>query len=108
VPQLKNPATAVGQPAICTWGRGNYAVRDRDWRYIRYYDGTEELYPHTTDPNEWFNQANHPEYADVKQRLAATIPSREAPLVKDGAAEWSVAVSADKPLESKGKRKVAK
>ena len=36
-------------------GSGNAAVRDRDWRYIRYSDGSEELYDHRTDPKEWVN-----------------------------------------------------
>lgn len=105
VPQLKNPSTPIKQPEICTWGRGNYGVRDRNWRYIRYYDGTEELYDHTKDPNEWTNQANNPEYANVKKRLAAAIPENEAPLVKKGAAAWSIAVSADNPLGKKAGKK---
>ena len=32
-----------------TEGRGNHAVRSRDWRYIRYKDDTEELYDCKTD-----------------------------------------------------------
>jgi arylsulfatase A-like enzyme len=104
VPQLKDPGMPMEHPSICTWGRGNYAVRDRDWRYIRYYDGTEELYSHKVDPDEWTNQANNPEYAEVKKRLAASLPSPEAPLVREGVAEWSIAVSADNPLNEKGKK----
>ena len=45
-PQLENPGTALNEPAMTTWGRGNYSVRDDHFRYIRYYDGTEELYDH--------------------------------------------------------------
>src|SRR5690606_37803578 len=32
VPWLKNPELKRETPAIITWGRGNYAVRAKDWR----------------------------------------------------------------------------
>jgi len=101
VPQLKDPSRPVPAPAICTWGRGNYTVRDRNWRYTRYYDGGEELYFHSADPDEWTNLANNPEYAAVKKRLAAYLPKNEAPLVKDGAQGWSITFSSDRPLGTK-------
>ena len=34
-----------------------------------YADGSEELYNHDDDPNEWTNLADHPQYAPVRQRL---------------------------------------
>jgi arylsulfatase A-like enzyme len=68
-------------PAITTHGRGNHAVRIRDWRYIRYADGSEELYHHGMDPNEWTNLAEETVYGDVKAKLAAFLPAldQEAP-----------------------------
>lgn len=108
VPQLEDPGKAVAAPAICSWGRGNHAVRSRDWRYIRYYDGGEELYLHTKDPDEWTNLADNPEYAEVKKRLAAQLPQQEVPLIRDGLEEWSVPVSADNPLGKKTKNKAKK
>ncbi|MCP4217672.1 MAG: sulfatase-like hydrolase/transferase, partial [bacterium] len=63
LPWLKEPARSKEQPAITTWGRGNYTVRTRDWRYIRYFDKSEELYHHPSDPQEWFNLAQNPGYA---------------------------------------------
>lgn len=95
-PQLENPSEPVGYPAVCSWGRGNYTVRTETWRYIRYFDGSEELYSHTKDPNEWTNLARNPEYDDVKQRLAELLPEQEAPLVAAGLEKWSLPVSADK------------
>ena len=65
VPLLKNPNAKREQPAVMTWQRGNHAVRTERWRYIRYYDWSEELYDHTRDPWEWKNLAGDPEYADV-------------------------------------------
>ncbi|MEM6331964.1 MAG: sulfatase [Planctomycetota bacterium] len=55
-------------------GAGNVAVRDRRFRYIRYSDGTEELYDHSDDPHEWVNLADDPAYTSHKQRLASEIP----------------------------------
>jgi arylsulfatase A-like enzyme len=79
VPLLNNPQRLWERPALTTWRRGNHAVRDDDWRYIRYLDGTEELYDHRNDPMEWINLAGDPQYATVKQRLAAWLPTTNAP-----------------------------
>ena len=53
LPLLKNPKADWEHVAISTLGQNNHAVRDQRWRYIRYADGSEELYDHQTDPNEW-------------------------------------------------------
>jgi arylsulfatase A-like enzyme len=47
----------------------NYSVRTKDWRYIKYSDGSEEMYDHTNDPFEWNNLANDNIYKDEKQHL---------------------------------------
>ena len=44
MPQIKHPETDRQRPAICTHNAGNHSVCDRRWRYIRYADGSEELY----------------------------------------------------------------
>jgi arylsulfatase A-like enzyme len=36
----------------------SYALRAKDWRYIRYENGKEELYFTKEDPYEWTNLAN--------------------------------------------------
>ena len=66
-----------------TYGKGNHAVRDDRWRYIRYADGSEELYDHDKDPNEWANLAKNPEYDEIKVTLAAHMPKIEAEPFKD-------------------------
>jgi len=78
-PLLVDPRAAWDRAALTTHGRGNHGVRDLDWRYIRYADGSEELYDHRSDPYEWTNLADRPEHAAVKQRLAAKLPADEAP-----------------------------
>ena len=54
-------------------------VAFRDWRYIRYADGGEELYDHRSDPHEWTNLADAPEFAAVKAELANYLPQTDAP-----------------------------
>lgn len=80
VPLLKNPAASWEYPAITTHGRLNHAVRTEQYRYIRYADGSEELYDHEADPNEWANLAEKPELQSAKQRLAAFLkPLKDVP-----------------------------
>ncbi len=47
----------------------HYSYRTKDWRYIRYADGKEELYYHVNDPNEWNNLADLPKYKTTKKGL---------------------------------------
>ena len=77
-PQLNDPHE-VRDPAISSYGSGNTSVRTERWRYIHYEDGSEELYDHQTDPNEWTNLADQKEFAEIKQRLAEVIPKKQHP-----------------------------
>ena len=65
--------------ALTTYGRNNHGVRDERYRYIRYEDGSEELYDHEDDAHEWNNIADDPAYGEVKQRLAAHLPELNVP-----------------------------
>ena len=99
-PWLKNPYLPKEQPALITWGRGNYSLRTTDWRYNRYFDGSEELYSHKEDPNEWANLADNPEYASMMQELADKwLPKMEAPQVTSGRELYNVA-DADQPTKN--------
>ncbi|MDF1811017.1 MAG: sulfatase [Verrucomicrobiales bacterium] len=84
VPLLKNPQAAWDRPAITTHGRGNHAVRTATHRYIRYADGSEELYHDAEDPYEWKNLAGDPKYSDVKMKMAQWLPTSEVPEQKLG------------------------
>ncbi|MBN2129762.1 MAG: sulfatase [Sedimentisphaerales bacterium] len=79
VPLLKDPQAAWDRPALTTHGRNNHSLRTERWRYIRYSDGTEELYDHDKDEMEWRNLASDPEFADVKKRLARWLPKDNVP-----------------------------
>ena len=96
-PQLHDPTAPLSAPALCSWGRGNYTVRDRDFRYTRYFDGGEELYAHRDDPDEWTNLADRPELAETKAHLAAFLPQTEAPLITKGITGVRAILSADEP-----------
>jgi iduronate 2-sulfatase len=78
---------------------GEYAIINRDWRYIRYGEDGEELYNLKKDPNEWNNLAGENKYAKIKSRLASFAPNKFAPqakklnakkdlFVKDGSYKW--------------------
>jgi len=78
VPLLRNPNAPWDRPALMTYQRGNHAVRDQRWRYIRYAGGGEELYDHSNDPNEWHNVAGEPKNAQIIDRLKRWLPKEEA------------------------------
>ena len=75
VPLLKDPKATWTQPALMTYLRGNHAIRSDRWRYIRYADGSEELYDHQTDPNGWNNIAS-PRKAPVPPGLHTKVIAR--------------------------------
>ena len=81
VPLLRDPNHEWKRPALMTYGRGNHAVRSKRWRYIRYADGSEELYDHTVDPNEWENVAGRSDYEVIKAAHRTFLPVKEAQLV---------------------------
>jgi arylsulfatase A-like enzyme len=70
----------AGRYAMTSYGYANHAIRGERYRYIRFVDGSEELYDHQEDPNEWKNLADDPAYAEVKRRLAQQLPASSAPL----------------------------
>ena len=81
-PLLKNAHSAWKHVAVSTLGHNNHAVRDERWRYIRYADGSEELYDHQTDPNEWCNlavQSLTPEHDAIIARLKKHLPGTNRP-----------------------------
>lgn len=77
-PLLKNPKISWNYPSLTTFGFNNHSVRSERWRYIRYNDGSEELYDHNADPQEWKNLANDPKYTSVKKDLLKWFPKVNA------------------------------
>ncbi len=72
---LNNPNSARDRAVMLPGLKPNeYAIMNEDWRYIRYQDGTEELYDVRKDPNEWTNLADNPEFTDIKKKMQAEAP----------------------------------
>jgi arylsulfatase A-like enzyme len=82
---LADPQASWELPAMTTHRFRDHAIRTEGWRYIRYADGGEELYDHSTDPLEHTNLATKPEHAARKSELAKWLPKHDAR--KPGAAQ---------------------
>ncbi|MGV2333845.1 MAG UNVERIFIED_CONTAM: hypothetical protein LVR18_06885 [Planctomycetaceae bacterium] len=87
---LQDPEVEWSGAAVTTFGRNNHSVRDSRWRYIRYADGSEELYDHEADPYEWTNLAGRSESESVKSELSRHLPSKNVEGVKVGAGAGGV------------------
>ena len=70
---LENPRMANDRLVVTTFDKGNHALSGTRWRYIRYQDGSEELYNRQDDPNEWVNLASRKENASVRERLSKAL-----------------------------------
>ncbi len=79
-PLLKDAATPWPWPAITTFGQNNHAVRSDQYRYIRYADGTEELYDHQSDPDEFDNLAGDPRFRQIAEELRGQLPAVNLPM----------------------------
>lgn len=72
---LANPAAAQDRNVFLPHMHpGEYAIINREWRYIRYGVDGEELYDLREDPNEWHNLASNGSFAGVKSEMAAAAP----------------------------------
>ena len=79
VPQLRDATAKRERPAITSHGPGNHGIRSERWRYIRYADGSEELYDMSADPKEWNNLAGKPEHAAVIAEHKTWLPKAPLP-----------------------------
>ena len=80
-PLLANPGTAM-QPynknAVSSVQHAN-SLRTKQWRYSSYFYPGEELYDHSSDPNEYVNLADDPGYAVIKEALAEQLAASILP-----------------------------
>ncbi|HSI75584.1 MAG TPA: sulfatase [Lunatimonas sp.] len=74
VPLIQDPTLQWTHPAITTWARNNHAIVTESHRYIRYEDGSEELYDLVQDPQEWHNIALNTGNRSIIKELATYLP----------------------------------
>ena len=78
---LDEPQCDWPHPAVTTYGEGRFSLRSGQWRYIRYSDGTEELYDHNVDPHELTNLATDPKTESLRQTFRKHLPKQWAPSI---------------------------
>lgn len=74
VSMMKNDEGINEARAITSFGMNNHTVKVDGYRYIRYEDGTEEFYDHSSDPNEWTNEAETPKYKTQIELMKGLLP----------------------------------
>ncbi len=75
VATLADPAAAKDRSVFLPhMNPREYAIINRDWRYIRYGEDGEELYNVQADPHEWTNLASQPKYDSLKAEMRARAP----------------------------------
>jgi arylsulfatase A-like enzyme len=84
---IDDPETTWEKPVLSTWYYKNHAIRSNNWRYIRYRDGSEELYNHQNDPGEHINLAENPSYRDIIAEHQKWLPKNDA--LPAGTTEWT-------------------
>ncbi len=81
---LENSQADWDHLARCSFGPGNIALVSQRYRYIRYRDGSEELYDRQADPHEWTNLARSVDNEGVLQEFRQKLPKRSYPILGDG------------------------
>lgn len=79
LPQLKDPGKKRKLPAIVTHEEGNNSIVWKQFNYIRYKNGAEELYDHVKDNLEYKNEAGNKSYGKTMRKLKKFIPKVEIP-----------------------------
>lgn len=74
VPLLRHPDRPNDRAVVTMFDRGNVSIRSTQYRHLRYSDGSEELYNHDDDPNEWDNLVGSKEHAQIIETLRTRFP----------------------------------
>jgi iduronate 2-sulfatase len=75
VPVLQDHEATVREGSL-SLNRGGYSIRTSDWAFMRYPDGSTELYDMTSDPHQFTNLADNPDYEKVRSRMTALLDTR--------------------------------
>ena len=99
-PLLQTPTAQWDRPALCTFGPNNHSLRGERYRYTVYADGSQELYDHQNDPNEWTNLVTadgkmSPQHSSVVTKMKKWLPQKNVDPVPGSA-------GSDSPLYGEG------
>ena len=76
-PLLENPELSWKFPAFTYRKNGGKSLQFGKYRFIEYGDGSQELYNHENDPNEWTNLINNPDYKPIISKLKGMLDSNK-------------------------------
>ena len=74
VPILRDPQATVRETALSL--HKGFALRSRDWSYMRYNDGSSELYDMRQDPHQFTNLANQAEHQQQLRQMQTALDAR--------------------------------
>lgn len=74
VPVLKDPTATVRDGALSF--KNGASLRTSDWAYMRYNDGSTELYDMNTDPRQFTSLAGDSKHQDTLRKLDQRLTSR--------------------------------
>ena len=98
VPLMKNPKREWKHPAITSFGLGNYSIRSTHFRFIQYFDGSQELYDLRDDPHEWKNLIDNPKMKQVIHEHASFIPQKQHPILPGNSTGHKAYAAANKNI----------
>ncbi len=70
---LLEDLTEIREAAFLSYGPENTAAQSERYRYLRYEDGSEELYDHQKDPHEWTNLIGNKNYQPIRKKMRAQV-----------------------------------
>ena len=81
IPILKNPSQSVRTSALSIHHKGKannsgHAIRTRNWAFMHYKDGTEEMYDMEHDPLQFTNLADESQFQTTKKSLTTHLQQR--------------------------------
>lgn len=79
VPLLADPNADWRYSTSTTYGRANHSIRSARFRFMRYEDGSEELYDLQTDPHGFTNLATSEDHQEIVRRHRAELPTHDEP-----------------------------
>ena len=106
MPLLQTPDAEWDRPILCTFTPNNHSLRSTDFHYIRYSDGSEELYNVSKDSHEWHNLAGDLGVSTILDQFRSQLPKTNAPPVRSdwNGSEIPAWENAEKNARARGER----